>query len=264
MLKKGKNLNVSNEDYHGDREYTSSSALKLIRKDEIEFLKKYVLGQKDEEINPNFEFGTYMHTAVLEPHLLESETAIYDMSRRGGKKWEDFCAENKGKTIITRPESLLFNKIMANYKNHKIAQDLFSGGEAEVTYAGELMGFKSKVRADYIKDNALIDLKTTSAPLTYANIQSVINSYDYDMSAAFYIDIINQFREVKIDNMFFVFASKKTYDILVVRLSPEYLECGRRKYREAIEKYFKLQKEGFFTIKNLDDMILEIKKPEWL
>jgi hypothetical protein len=260
----GLNKHLSNADYHADREYFSSSALKLLRKDKMDFLKKYILNQKDEEFNPAFAFGTYVHTAMLEPELLDVETAVYDGTARVGSKWKEFEKANEGKTVITRPDKLKIDKIMNSYSYHNAALDMLSGGVAEETYAGEINGIKLKVRADYIKGSSLIDVKTTSSPLNYSNLQSTIHQYDYDLSAALYMDVINLFRKDKLTNMFFVFASKKHYDIMVVRLSDEFLEAGRRKYLEAVERYKMLDREGFFTIKNLGDLILEIQLPEWL
>ena len=44
MLKLGFNEDISNDDYHNDREFVSSSGLKLMLKDPRKFYKNYVLG----------------------------------------------------------------------------------------------------------------------------------------------------------------------------------------------------------------------------
>ena len=47
-LKIGKNKDMTNEEYHADREYISSSGLKLILKDPDEYYRQYVLDEKSE------------------------------------------------------------------------------------------------------------------------------------------------------------------------------------------------------------------------
>ena len=50
MLKIGLNNNITNEDYHNDREYESSSSLKLYLKDPKEYHNRYILKLPREEI----------------------------------------------------------------------------------------------------------------------------------------------------------------------------------------------------------------------
>ena len=47
-LSLGVNKNITNQDYHDDREFISSSGLKLLAKDPKKFHKVYVLGEEDE------------------------------------------------------------------------------------------------------------------------------------------------------------------------------------------------------------------------
>ena len=46
MLKLGINDEITNEDYHGDRKFESSSSLKLYLKDPKEYLKKLIFHNK--------------------------------------------------------------------------------------------------------------------------------------------------------------------------------------------------------------------------
>ena len=102
MLKLGIN-HCSNENYHGDRKFKSSSTLKLFLKDPKEYYKRYISGEPREEIYKSaYDFGSYMHSIILEPEKTDSEFAIFDGATRRGKAYEEFKSANEGKTIIIK------------------------------------------------------------------------------------------------------------------------------------------------------------------
>lgn len=97
-------LDMSSNEYHSEREHFSSSQLKDILDSNELFIKKHVTREIPREDNiPVFDIGTYFHTAILEPHLIEKECAVYEGTRIG-KKWDDFKKLHKGKAIITLNE----------------------------------------------------------------------------------------------------------------------------------------------------------------
>lgn len=264
MLINGKNPKMSNGAYHGDREYLSSSALKLILKNPHEYYAKYIKGDLSEE-KAFFTFGNYIHSLILEPELVQQEYAIYEGAVRRGKHYEAFKEQNVGKLIITKSEGEAAEKIMTSYKLHKLAPCLFQGGEAEGTYATTLEGVNIKARLDYLIDGAILDVKTTGTGVDMQSLQSTIVKYDYDLSAALYLDVVNSSKKEKefVKNFIFCFISKENYDIVLVQASQEMLENGRRKYRRAIARYKKLAAEGFFDPNKIQPDIQEIELPDY-
>ena len=70
-LEIGINKDTTNEDYHKDRNFESSSSLKLFLKDSREYYKKYILGEKREDTYKSvYDFGSYIHSLILEPEKL--------------------------------------------------------------------------------------------------------------------------------------------------------------------------------------------------
>ena len=89
---------ISNEDYHGDREFESSSSLKLFLFDPKSYYKKYVLQEKEHDKEKTaFIFGSYIHSCILEPAKTTSEFVVYEGAKRYGKKYEKFKEENPKK-----------------------------------------------------------------------------------------------------------------------------------------------------------------------
>lgn len=260
-LKLGINEEMSNEEYHGDKIFLSSSALKLILRDENEFYRKYILREKDES-KSFFDFGTYIHALILEPWTVEDEFAFFGGVRRFGKTYDEFCIKNAGKIVMTLGERKLADKIMESYKSNDLATSMVSNGVPEETYAAILEGMKVKARADYIASNYILDVKTTSSSLTSSAIQSTIMKYDYDLSAALYLDVANAAGK-NLEEFIFLFVNKKSCDILICKASPELIENGRRKYKAAIAKWKELEALGFFDPDKKQEEIVTVNLPDW-
>ena len=264
-LKYGLNKNVSNSEYHADKKYLSSSGLKCLLKDEVEFRDKYIYGNYTNEENSAFSFGTYIHTMLLEPHLLESTTAVFKVpdhllkkdkfgnlvpAKRMGKLWDDFKLDNKDRTIITASEFETAQKMLENYSKLPQSQYLLTNGRSEETFAGEILGVPVKVRFDSIGNGYGLDVKTSSFPCDINSLQQTIDKYDYALSAALYVEVARMYGEV-INNFYFLFANKKTCDITLIETSPRFLEQGREQVYKALTKYKELQAKGFFDTEPL-------------
>ena len=186
MLKLGINK-CDNESYHQDRKFKSSSTLKLFLKDPREYYKRYVLKEPREEMYKSaYDFGSYMHSLILEPEKTIFEFAIFEGATRRGKAYEEFKSNNEGKTIITASQAQQALDLMHLFNEDVDTAGLIQGGVAEQTLCVELDGMPIKVRADYKKDGLLVDLKTTSDPVDRFSAAKTIIRFDYDLSAALY------------------------------------------------------------------------------
>jgi len=71
-LKTGIN-ECTNEQYHSDKRFLSSSNLKLILKDVPRFKNEVIDGNRQNVSKPAFDEGSYAHTLILEPHMVQKE-----------------------------------------------------------------------------------------------------------------------------------------------------------------------------------------------
>ena len=268
----GFNEKCSNEEYHADREYKSSSALKMILKDPRQYYKNYIL---NESVNMNkdaLSIGSYTHTRILEPHLVDVEYAIYEGGRRSGKDWEDFKEANADKTIITSSQKNMVDTMLDSFEEAEITlgnhgheeqvkiSSFFVDGFPEETLCGEINGYKVKTRFDYRKvdtDFASInDVKTTGEPLsgaTVKDVEEICNKWGYDVSAALYADLATQETGQKHD-FYFMFLSKKDYACRIFKASETMLERGRKKYLEAIEVLKEAEKTGIYFSNKIQEL----------
>ncbi len=243
MIVKGLNPQCTNAEYHGDRTHLSSSSLKLVHKDPMAFYKKYVLNEPEEIRNESaLTFGTVAHLCLLEPHLIESEVAIYEGARRQGAVWEKFKAENAGKNIILNSEADKLKLLVSAYENNKQATKLMQNVLVEQTYGGVIDGVNVKVRADALNVEAgyIVDVKTTAFSIRPEDgvevFKEVVDGLYYDLSAALYADVIGAYHGKPFD-FYFLVLSKSSNNCIVYKASPATLEKGRVRINEAIQTY---------------------------
>jgi len=259
MLKLGLNDEITNEVYHGDRKYESSSSLKLYLKDPKEYYSRYVLGKKKEErYKSAYDFGSYIHSLILEPDKTDSEFAVYEGLTRRGKAYEKFKGENEGKIIITHSQWLQSQSIMEAYTDNQLAMNSIKDGTPEQTLCVELEGMRIKVRADYVRDGEIIDIKTTGDPVDKFAAGKTCARFDYDLSAALYVDAFSAYYN-KSHDFYFMFINKMSNEIEILKASKEFLENGRRKYKKAIQ----LLKTAIDSGQYYEDGIQEVNIPSW-
>ena len=249
-LKEGLN-ECTNEEYHGDKNYMSSSSLKMLLKNPSEFYDSHIL-KKERVINPKtqnvFDEGSYAHTLILEPNMVDEEYAFYDGWRKVGKDWEQFRDENKGKVILSKPQKVRVEKWVAAYRERAKQIDLIKDGYSEHTVAGNFLGVPLKVRADYIniEEGYIADVKTTSYSTDVDTFKYTIDQFYYQLSAALYCTMFEQHYGKKFD-FYFIALGKKDNSCEIYKTSEETMEKGMQMVRQAIDVYKACKKSDNWT-----------------
>jgi hypothetical protein len=271
-LKEGFNEKCSNEEYHGDREFVSSSGLKLILKNPREYYRKYVKNEGEPLNSDALSIGSYAHTRILEPHLVEVEYAIWTKGRRYGEDWNTFKEENEGKIIITSSQKSLVDSMVKEYEASSVIlgdhgnekevsiSSFFTKGEAEETVAGFLDDYPVKCRFDYRKEwddfGSINDLKTTGIALgtaTVEEVEEICAYWDYDLSAALYADLAEKYTG-KAHDFYFIFLSKKDFACRIFKASDEMIRRGRAKYKAAIKALKKAEETGVYFENRVEEL----------
>lgn len=233
-------VDLSNAEYHGDTEHLSSSDLKTLLKDPYEvYLKKIEKMFMPQKPSAAMDFGSYVHSLILEPQKTNDEFIVFD-GRKQGKRFQDFKAENPGKIIINELSEFNAQEILAAFDKHHQAPGLLKDGAAEISIFGEINGVKVKARADYLTDNFVIDIKTTSFPLD--NFAEVVKMRDYALSAALYLDLFNTDGNER--DFLFVVIGKNPVEIKVLKASRETIEEGRARYKRALNIFRECKRSG--------------------
>jgi hypothetical protein len=257
---------MSSEEYHGIQNIYSSSQLKDLLDDEEIFYRKYIAKTEEKQSIPAFDIGSYFHTAILEPHKLKDDTAVFEGIRRG-EKWEKFKEENKNRAIITATEVNTAEVLIHAVKNSPIAMNRIKRCEAEVSAFIDLVVFEGeiycgnyrlakygwensekqvkkkgtkirvKARADALAEDFILDLKSTSGNAkSQFSMMRKVSEYSYDLSAALYLDIFSMATERTITDFVWTFASKDMGNSKSYLATQENIQIGRQKWKKAIVK----------------------------
>lgn len=295
---------LSNKEYHGGEGIYSSSQMKAMIEDPEVFYKKYISKELEQKRIAAFDVGTYFHTAILEPHKLEEECAVFTGGIRRGKEWDAFMAEHGHKAIITQAEYESAQRMIEAVKASPICMGVLKGAKSEVSasiviyvysnavftirenklYRLFLGGWKLdatdieevlewgvriqiKARADSInvERGIISDLKSTTGNVKSVHeVKTTVANYDYDLSAAFYMDIFTMCAERIMESFIWIFASKDAGVAKAYQASEESIKVGRAKWRKAaIDLAFYINRDWKFS-DSLGEIGPVLYNREWL
>ena len=261
---------MSSEKYHSFPNSISSTQLKTVLEDPQLFYDKYISKEVDREHIDAFDVGTYFHTAILEPHLVEKEIVVYEKGYRSGKEWEEFKKKYKNKAILTPAMKASGDKLIKNVNESKASQKYLKKIKPEISLFISLVVFNDtvyapdfgvrltpqgwvemdnlpafdlgveitvKVRADILGKYFIADLKSTSGDvMNKEEMAEKISHYDYDLSAALYLDLFSLVKP-KVKEFVWIFSSKDKAKAHPWIASPTNILVGRAKWMTAVREY---------------------------
>lgn len=272
LVAEGICYNLPSEQYHSGAEGYSSSQVKEANGDIEIFYDKYIAKTVEREEKAVFDTGTAFHTAVLEPDQYSKEVICYKGTRRG-TAWEAFKKHNPKKIIISPSQQDQVDRLVAGVNESPIAIHKLSPCKVEVSafvkiyvsgsdvyhiasssilgkYGWEKIKKGQKVpavgisiwikaRADGVtiryKKNYCIDLKSMSGNVkSKHDIKSKVSDLNYDLSAAFYLDIFSAVTREPYFDFFWIFASKDLGKSKTYVASTDNILIGRAKWKKGI------------------------------
>ncbi len=221
------------ENYYGDfgKQYLSNSDISALLNNPRMFQTR------EENLNSAFLVGGYFHTAILEPHKLDTYDII-DVTTRNSKKYKDF-----GKPALLRREvdniEAMKKALEACDETRNLIYPLFdkSSIEYEVPSVGEFYDVKWKGKADILnhEEKLIVDLKTTGDIL---NFRKSASKYNYDSQAYIYKQLFGY-------DLVFVAIDKTTHQIGIFECEDTFYDRGEMKVEQAVEVYKQWQAKDF-------------------
>ena len=194
--------------------------------------------------------GRLIHTVILEEYKLHDKYNFCNASSRRTKTFQssETISKEMGKEVMLTSELNMANELCNAVRFNTYANELLTGGQAEVPMIGELFGVPFRGKADYLKDGHLIDLKTTSKLDKWERAAKY--DWHYDMQGYIYSELFN------VSKFTFVVVEKGTGDIGIFELSDETRELGGNKVRQCVntfQEYFidKTSKLNDYTIRGI-------------
>jgi hypothetical protein len=283
---------VDNEAHHTKLDGWSSSQLKvLLDEGAATFCAKYITKTKpaEEKENKNFEIGTIIHEAILEPEKYEKNKVLVSANQRVKKKGEDEVAEEgadevaeegakKRKTkkpsstliiephqhVVTPKIAYIIDQVRINISKNPFLSELFSDGVAEISGVAESKGLKYKIRPDIRHPEYIVDLKTTTFSIRpYTTVTTIISCY-YMLQAVFYLNVAALIDGKNAPKKFiWLFIHKGTGEIVPISLSQEMKTAGIELLRAALVKLRTGLETNKWPAKFENSGVLELSLPHY-
>jgi hypothetical protein len=214
----------SDDFYYGylGKQALSSSTLKMVLKSPKTY--KYVTKYGQSETQP-LRDGKLFHTMILEPHKID-ELVIVDVATKANKVYKEAKAE--GKEVYTTKEIKDAERLADAILKNDEAVHYMSKAEFEVPEIAMIDGLPFRAKADILKDNMIVDLKTTTG---LNEFRYSADKYSYDLQAYLYREMFG------VDEFVFVCIDKGSLDIAVFECSDEFYQRGKEKLEQGISNY---------------------------
>jgi len=225
--------------------------------------------KQEYKTTPSMTFGTACHSYVLEPDKFDDQVAVAQKldrrTKKGKEAYAEFCAESQGKVVISADEMETVRSMSKAIQAHPMASKLLSSGVAEqsIIFTDTRTELPCKARADWITNDAIVDLKTTKNASQYGFLQEVIR-YGYHIQAGFYLSALNAVSDKEYSDFLFIAAERvPPFRVETYALSDEFVEAGYFRYQELLDLEILCQKEGFYP-HYASSGIVELQKPGYI
>jgi hypothetical protein len=262
---------MNNAEYHA-RPEVGSSQLKEILRSPAHFFTKYRAPDRVPfDPTPAMQFGTVVHSAILEPDTLASVVIAMpddapDKRSKDGKAWhEAFAREANGRIILSADRYADAIACANTVRADATCAALLS--DCEFEQSGFWIDSESRVpckfRPDAIKRNRsiIVDVKTTADASADAFSKSIAN-FRYDLSAAHYLEgSLQAFDSQPHSFVFIAVETEPPYALACYRADPTVTSKGDHDRRRALKRYAECDASGVWP--GYDAGIWPISLPKW-
>lgn len=212
---------------------------------------------KWEQENPSYErkfnLGTAVHSIVLgvgdgmveyPPEYLTKSGAI--SSKAEVKEWEKH-QRNNGLVPLKSDQVRIVKEAANAVLAHPVAGKVLNAGKPEQSiYAtDEATGVTMRGRIDWLRDNAVIDLKTTGQSAHPWRFAKTCADLGYDLQAAWYLKILAALGyPTDLPYLHVVVEIEPPYLVSVVQLDDDSLAAGWAQAERALETYARCVASG--------------------
>jgi hypothetical protein len=208
-------------------------------------------------------FGTYVHTAILEPDTLNDRYATApDCDRRtkeGKAAFAEFQTLHAGKTILD-PEDTACGLLMAANVRLRLADAGIAFGQTELMLAADYNGVPLKSAIDGVgADGYLYDIKTTE-DASPAGMLKAIRAYRYNLQAYFYRLVFELATGQRPRGFRFVFVEKEPpFAVSICEVGPELMSWAIADFEKAVALYRDCTASGVWPAYPDDIQVIDVK-----
>ena len=222
---------------HLGKHALSSSSLKTLLKSPKTYRNVIKYGSSE---TPALRQGKLLHWMVLEPHKIDALHFV-DASTKNTNIYKEALSKH-GEVYLEKEKQEAERLADALLRNEE-ALKLINKSEFEVPAIEMLDGYPVRGKADILKGDHIIDLKSSQELNSF---RYSADKYGYDLQAYIYK------RLFKASKVTFLVIDKGSCDIGVFEASEDFISRGEDKFRQAIDLY----KYFFVEEHDLDQYVL--------
>ncbi|WP_190264851.1 PD-(D/E)XK nuclease-like domain-containing protein [Glutamicibacter nicotianae] len=227
-------------EYHGAKEWLGSTSLKTLA---LKTPAHYKYESEHQVFKDEFNIGTAAHSLILESDttsivVLEHQNYLTKAAKEAKAA---AIAENKQPLLAKEWEQV--QAMRDAVMDHTVAGPLFKGHVPERSFFWEQDGMKFKVRPDALREDLIVDLKTTVNADTNEFGKTAFN-YGYFVSAALYQQGVERVTGKKLPFVFVNVEKTAPYLVSVTELDEDALDFGHMMIERATRIYKECTKTG--------------------
>lgn len=188
--------------------------------------------QQDHPFEPTaaMQLGTLVHAMVL-----EDDVARFEIIEGGyGKGKREAEVRERGLIPVTEDTWTTAEAMKWAVWKHPLASGLLSLGEPEQTVLWEQEGVPMKARIDWLRNDVIVDLKTTTSA-NPSDFRRSVATFGYHVQQAIYAEAVRELTGNDLPFYFIAVESRAPYLVSVVQLDDMAAERGRELAHRAIE-----------------------------
>ena len=179
--------------------------------------------------------GRLFHTMILEPNKLD-DIIFVEAATKASKEYK--LAKETGKEVYTQTEKKAAERLCDALLRNEAVKEYLTKAEFEVPQIAMIDGVPIRAKADILKGNTIIDLKTTTG---IKDFRYSADKYSYDLQAWLYKEMFG------VDNFVFIAIDKGSLDIAIFECSDEFYAKGKAKFEQGVSNY-----KHFFQTEGVD------------
>lgn len=261
--------NIPNEIYHADKEWLSSSQIKVALGSALAF-KYFVLdGNGTKQKSASKDFGSIAHKLVLEEKDFFNEYHVADLSgldlrtKIGKEKMEEHKALAGSKIVISKEDfdkACMCRDSVMSHPDARRYLELSGVSEASIYVeldhtlpSGEVVAIKVRVRPDRLAHgHAILDLKTTKNPSRDSFTKDALADwgYGYDVSAALYVRAVAKLTGEILPFIFIAVRNDEPYETGVYKLKEESMKRGEARLNRCLNTIVLAERAGIWEFQS--------------
>jgi hypothetical protein len=240
--------NCTHEQYYADTKRDSHSSLEVLRRSWQLYNDLFVSRAKARpEATPALRLGSAMHCILLEPEQFEQRYAVAPEADRrtkaGKERYEEFVRGSHGKTILSRDQTNLAQRMAEKVRTDPVARELLDGRmEQAVRWTDTETGLPLKARWDIFGPPRVIELKSASDPRPEAMLRAS-HRLGYHRQAALYLDAALAL-ERHCEHRLIAVGTTEPHAVVVYRLTDDALQRGHEDNRRTLQQLARCKNEN--------------------